>query len=582
MKLHRIVSLTCTFLAFAGCKSAELEPRTEVLLQIDAERLVKLSADHMTVEIASGATGGALAAAAPEEFDLATDEFNWPASIALLAKPGHENHIFDVSIHIEANGKRLARSRVKSSFIRHQTLLLKTLLYGECLGFTECSDAQTCVAPTGKARCDSADVDPNTLPQYNTDAAAGQSAAQSGAGAGAATGASGMSGGAGRGGRGAGVSGSQDAGAQDAAMPVGGGPAGCQKTGAEQCDNSLDDDCNGDIDCADAACTNRQCVPGGMLMGVLVPESSACPSGFEKGEQLLHRGLVDAGCGGCTCQPVQTSCTPKAYFYGTSTECTSDVPPFHAGTLVTSPIPEQSGCSSTPAGASIGMSTPAGWRVQVTQSPAMCEVNGAARPLTPTWSTTMKLCVTAGQRNGCEPGFACVPKVSSGQLCTKREMAECPAPTSLQIWQSDYVDERSCGSCRCAAEGGSCSGLRVSLARSSTVGGTGGTGGFGGTGGLVGASGTGATGATLAVGGSGGTTTLPPMGGSGGTTTLAPLGGCNIVDSTLGDGQKACLLTTYAPAAFHVVTPVNPTCSASAPVSGSLRPSTPVELCCLN
>jgi len=596
--------LLCILLA--SCKSTEIIPRTEVLLQIEAERLVKLSADHLTVEIASGPSGGTLMPGAPEEFDLTSDDFNWPASLALVAQAGHEDHVFDITINIEANDKRVARSRVKSSFIKHQTLLLKTLLYGECLGNLECSGSQTCVAPEGKARCDSADVDASTLPQFSPSGSGGQSAAQggeTGAGSGAGAGAA-VSGSGGRGGRGAtgsggsGQSGTSGAGMQDAGKPPGdGGASECEPSGPEQCDNGADDDCNGYVDCADPVCTDMQCVPNDRLAGVLVPESSACPSGYDSDEpQLVHRGLSDPGCGGCSCEPVPITCTPQAYFYGSTSECTADIAPFGRGTAVTDRIPPKAECSPLAIGASIGMSNPAGWRVRMTQSADSCRAGGTPELLPPTWSNTMKLCVITAERNGCGPGRACVPKVGPGKKCAQRQGSSCPAATSLQTWQLDYLDERSCGSCDCAARGGSCSALLVSLARSSGTVPTAGTGGLGGTGGAGrgGSGGAGAIGGAggIAAAGRGGAGAIGGTGGFGGTLMTAgtgampapppitTLGGCEIVDSSLQDGEKSCLLTTYYPTAYWEGVPLNPTCTANAAVSGSVKPSDPLELCC--
>jgi hypothetical protein len=507
--------------AAMGCKSSSVEPRTEVLFQIEAEPRVKLAADHLVVEIASGPkNASALTAGDPEDFDLRADGFAWPASLALVAKAGHEDHVFEVVINIEANGKRLARSRVKSSFLKHQTLLLKTLLYGECLNRAECSGDETCVAPEGKPRCDSADVDPSNLPAYTADRAAGQPAVDAGVEPAAGSGgsdprpAAGSGGAAPTGGAGAGGA------AADGGMPS------CEKKGAEQCDNGVDDDCNGKVDCADPACSAiMQCVPNGNVVGVLVPESSPCPAGFDKGEQLLYRGLNDPGCGGCSCEPVPTICKPQIWFYTAVAPCTTDVAPFSGGQMITTPIPKKPDCTASPVGSAIGMDTPVAWRTSVAKGVDACSPIGTATRLPPTWNNTAKLCVTTAKRNGCDAGSACVPKVSTGKVCTQREVAGCPSSTNAQTWQRDYADERTCSACGCAAQGGSCSDVTVNLGHDWS---------------------------------------------------------CNTVDSSLHDGEKACMLSTYSPPAFWSGTPTDPTCSAGAQVTGTLKPTSPLELCCAN
>jgi len=527
----------CALLSLASCKSNTVVPRTEVLLQIEAERLVKLAADHMQIEISSGPQGGELTQSEAEEYDLVSDEFNWPASLALMAKPGHEDHVFEVTIHIDARGKRVARSKVKSSFIKHQTLLLKTLLYGECLNKLDCDEAQTCVAPDGTARCESGEIAASTLPRFTVGGdRAGEPAADGGEGAAGAAqeGGSGGQRAAGSGGQraaagssgggGGGQSGAQ-AGGGSTAGAAGGAPA-CERRGAEQCDNGVDDDCNGKLDCADPACSEvTQCVPNGSVVGVLVPETSVCPLGYDKGVQLIHRGLNDPGCGGCSCRPVPTTCTPHAWLYATTTECTADIPPYSAGKQAMVAIPQKPGCTSGPVGSSVGIETPAGWRAKVVKSEDACSSSGSAIALPPTWGTTMKLCMTSAKRNGCNVGQACVPKPSTGQVCAQRELAACPGSTSLQTWQREYTDERTCGSCGCSARGGSCSQIVVNLGHDWS---------------------------------------------------------CNTVDSSLKDGEKTCVLSTYSPPAFYDGFPLDPTCSASAPVTGSVKPASPLELCCVN
>src|SRR5262249_42811243 len=57
-------------------------------------------------------------------------------------------------------------------------------------------------------------------------------------------------------------------------------PPVCTPTGAEQCDNNLDDDCDGKIDCAQSDCDARPCKPG---FPTFVCKSRACTdvgSGF--------------------------------------------------------------------------------------------------------------------------------------------------------------------------------------------------------------------------------------------------------------------------------------------------------------
>jgi hypothetical protein len=168
-------------LMLSACQSSETQPRTEVLLQIDADSQVRARAEHLTIELASGAaTAGALTDAEPEVLDVNGADFHWPASLALVAKAGHENHVFEVVITADAQGRPLTRARVRSAFLKGQTLLLTTSLVGECIEMFDCAADQTCVGAAGAAACVASLVDQTLLPTFHPNGNAGMSAADGG------------------------------------------------------------------------------------------------------------------------------------------------------------------------------------------------------------------------------------------------------------------------------------------------------------------------------------------------------------------------------------------------------------------
>ena len=533
-----------SFSLLHGCKADETRPRTEVLLLIDADRTIRSQAEKLTVELSSGQFDAPdLVAAEPEVFDLGADEFRWPASLALVARPGHEEHVFQVTISVEAAGETLARSRVRSAFVKNQTLLLKTSMFGACIGKLDCSPEQTCVSVRGAAQCISAVVDEKSLPSFVPGGDAGDLVADGGGGgpdAGSRNDAStpsdaSMADADKPGDAEAGVDANRadtgatneagatpdgstsDGSAADAMQP------GCRKLGPEQCDNGLDDDCNGDIDCADSACTPMTtCAPAGSTVGVLVPEASPCPSGFSQTELALHQGLMDTGCSGCSCQATPATCTPQVYYYASTSACTLDaIKPYTGGTLINKSITAT--CSSEPIGDSQGMSTPVAWRVAMTVYPGSCNASGAATPLPPSWSTNTKLCTTHVAGGGCKTGFVCVPKVTTGKACGQKASAACPATTTAQTWHRSFTDNRSCDVCSCTATGGNCSNVAVQLGHDWS---------------------------------------------------------CNTIDGMLYGGEKSCNISTYSPPAKLSGLPTNPSCSASAAVSGMLLATSPLDLCC--
>ncbi|HKU42179.1 MAG TPA: hypothetical protein VJR89_28670 [Polyangiales bacterium] len=305
------------------------------------------------------------------------------------------------------------------------------------------------------------------------------------------------------------------------------GPAPeCVRRGPEQCSNAIDDDCNGDVDCADAACGAMMCSPAGSLTGILVPSSEDCPNGFMAGDMTVYQGLTDMGCAGCSCSTTPTTCSPHVYYYSSTTACTLDsVKPYTGGTLINKPVPQ--GACNPGEGAPFGegsIETPVAWRVTMSAYPGTCSASGSASPLPPTWATTMKLCTTKTRGGGCAKGFACVPKVAGKQHCAQPSAASCPASAAKQTWQRGFSDNRSCGLCGCTASGGDCNDVVVNLGHD---------------------------------------------------------WGCGAIDSTLHGGEKDCNVSTYAPPAWWSGAPTNATCSSSAPVNGSLTATSPLDLCCV-
>jgi hypothetical protein len=533
MSVHvRVLVLSLALVLQTSCKADETTARTEVLLQVDGDRQIRLESERMTLEISSGAPGSAtLGSAEPEVFDLTAEEFRWPASLALVAKAGHETHVFQVTITVEKGGEPLARGRVRSAFLKEQTLLLKTSLFSECIGKLDCGDGQTCVGANGNPECVSAAIEASELPAYDPTVGVP------------------MAGTAAHGGGGGGSGGEPDAGGvidsgadanaveMDAAAGTDGGPGSageggsdsgmppaCVSHGVEQCSNGIDDDCNGEIDCADAACGSMTCAPAGSSTGVLVPSGESCPAGFQQSETTIYQGLTDQGCSGCSCTTTATQCVPHVYYYSSTSACTADsVKPYTGGTLITKLITET--CSSEPIGDSQGMGTPVAWRATMSAYPGTCDASGSATPLPPVWATTMKLCTTNKRGGGCGAGFACVPKVSGKKYCSQPSAASCPAATTQQTWQRGFSDNRSCGLCGCEASGGDCSNVVVRLGHDWS---------------------------------------------------------CGSIDGELHGGEKSCSISTYAPPAWMAGTPTNPTCSSSAAVNGSLTATSPLNLCCAN
>jgi hypothetical protein len=276
-------------------------------------------------------------------------------------------------------------------------------------------------------------------------------------GAGGGTGGSGGTGGATTGSGGSGVSGSGGASGGTGGQLDGGADsadASCIPVSQEVCFNGIDDDCDGNIDCADPACSSvAVCAPtnNGFSTGITVAASDACPIGFQMGTPvIIHQGITGAGtCDGCTCAATD-HCSTAFRAYTSTTACT--------GTLVLlANLDEISHCAPLPAGHS-GMP-----HVDNFVDAATCSAGGSATPSAWGWSTTMKYCPADPPGGGCRAGYACVHK-SPTTFCELGSGSCTPGFTAISggTWYTSATDNRTCGTCGCQiTTAGDCSASHV-------------------------------------------------------------------------------------------------------------------------
>lgn len=216
--------------------------------------------------------------------------------------------------------------------------------------------------------------------------------------------------------------------------------ASCKPTGAEVCDDGIDNDCNGQVDCADAACTagfECQDLPPAGWVPVLLAESArpSCPAGHTPTDVrvLQGDGAIACACtcgGGCDATITLTAsselgCTAApttVTFQANTTKCTSqsfDLP---------------GGFSNATAGS------------------ATC-----AAMDTPTKSdlTNGRTCTPPERAGGgCQNAQRCLPKTTGFASCiAKAGKSTCPATAFTKQRRSGTTanDERACTGCSCSS-----------------------------------------------------------------------------------------------------------------------------------
>jgi len=272
-------------------------------------------------------------------------------------------------------------------------------------------------------------------------AGAGGKAGSGTAGSGGTAGRGGTSGGAGEGG------GEQPAGA--------GGDAGapsCVSRGAEDCFNGIDDDCNGDIDCEDSACSGPaecQPVPSGAELGYFaVPGDTTCPSGYTLLD--LHRDLqVPTQCTGCSCvSPTDLLCDSGIYGHG-SKPCPSYE---FAGQLY--PVFNDR-CTALPSDPNI--------HYYSIRGTSQCTAAGTPALAETTWAESAIFCLADRVGAGCGAGKACVPADAPAWCTLGSGGCSADYADDRGTWYEGVDDQRGCTDCQCGLGTADCTASYIGL-----------------------------------------------------------------------------------------------------------------------
>lgn len=219
--------------------------------------------------------------------------------------------------------------------------------------------------------------------------------------------------------------------------------------GPENCTNGLDDDNDGNIDCADAECSDKYIclppIPAGFTEVITIAvtpygeQTAACADGTAP--KLFYQNPAVDACDACTCDASGVTCTPGQLATGTGMTCTNAKP---VGPVVPGQCKQASGGSAM--------------LVSAVTTNGSCVANSATAPLEPPMETTIAACSVGGTAGGgCGMSGTCVPGegvAMAEHLCIKRPGHEvCPGdwPLAVYVFES-FVDDRSgCTPCGCSA-----------------------------------------------------------------------------------------------------------------------------------
>ncbi|HKU44892.1 MAG TPA: hypothetical protein VJR89_42325 [Polyangiales bacterium] len=159
--LFRTASLALTLWAALAGGCNKVEPRTQVMLIVEADQEVRSRTSSLKVTIEGGMEGGS--ATADTSYTESFDGTGWPYRIALTPRSGERGRRYKIVLTaVGSNDEPVAIQRREGGFVQGKTLALVVHFEASCLGAASlrCSDAQTCDA----GNCVAAALDEKTLP----------------------------------------------------------------------------------------------------------------------------------------------------------------------------------------------------------------------------------------------------------------------------------------------------------------------------------------------------------------------------------------------------------------------------------
>ena len=222
----------------------------------------------------------------------------------------------------------------------------------------------------------------------------------------------------------------------------------CTPTGTvEVCEDGIDNDCNGAIDCADYTCApNFLCVPeapqGWTIAAAAASATPACPPLIASSQDLTSAVADSAASCSCTCDTTDPACSKGAYTFTFGASCGS--------------APASLDPTATCGSVSAQLAKDSPLHLQPPAPPSTCAPN-LKKTIPPPQKG--RLCQGAAVGAGCDNGAICVPRVQAPlQNCvTQTGDQACPTSYPIKIFAGTGVqsDTRDCAACTC--QSGTCS-----------------------------------------------------------------------------------------------------------------------------
>jgi hypothetical protein len=222
----------------------------------------------------------------------------------------------------------------------------------------------------------------------------------------------------------------------------------------EICNDGIDNDCNGMIDCADPQCTSMgfACTAGPVAVGWAVvafdaTSRASCVSPYGPAQNVISNPMGGIACN-CACSGTAASCGGTVTVFALNPLCNA------GGTLGAFNIADGN-CQA----GSASLVTSDGYTMSATQTVTQGACNGAPQVINKPGVTVAsgETCAMVGNLGGgCSGGSSCAPPVgASFSLCIAHTgNISCPAgfkhTTLVSTGNPGYVDTRGCGSCSCA------------------------------------------------------------------------------------------------------------------------------------